>query len=150
MRDEIKELDLEICNHENYRKIFYDKFKDIDNEFMSSFGIALDNMTPSERTNKIDILPPIPLFLDDTDGTFNLQVSEEVNEDIDNLALLLNTSAGNITRIMYYLSLPEHLYCEFPYLLDHYRVIEMVLNMYLETINPEKRFNYYEYIKNLV
>jgi hypothetical protein len=148
-RTEVKQLYLEIKENPALAKLFYTNLYNNIN-LLNELFYDLRDMKPRERENFIRIWPPVPIFLCNTGNKVSfLKVEERQFDIVYGLSDILNTDAANIARILFYISLPENLYSEFPYLTMHYKFIEDTINYYLEQIKSDKRLQLYDRIKIL-
>ncbi len=148
-RTEVKQLYLDIKENHVLAKLFYTNLQRNIN-LLNELFYDLKNMKPSDRENFTRIWPPIPIFLCNTGNKVSfLKVEERQFDIVYGVSDVLNTDAANIARILFYISLPENLYSEFPYLTMHYKFIEDTINYYLEQINSNKRLQLYDTIKVL-
>ncbi len=148
VRRDVEEIFAEIMNDNFLMKDFYNQFGE-NLKIMSVLFAHIDGMTPAERIMRLSTLPPIPTFLCDAKCLY-LKINKNQFNDINKLARTLNTEMSNLTRILFFVSIPQHLYSEFPYLLDHYRFAEQIINFYLEKTECEKRLQLYDTLKNLI
>lgn len=148
VRRDVEEIFAEIMNDDYFMKYFYNRFeKNV--KLINDLFTHVNDMTPAERIMRLSTLPPIPTFLCDTKSIF-LKINKNQFNVINKLARTLNTEMSNLTRILFFVSIPQHLYSEFPYLLDHYRFAEQIINFYLEKTDSEKRLQLYDTLKNLI
>lgn len=145
---EVKEIHFEVMNNKVLLKTFYGTFEKNVIKVESLFH-HLNDMTPGERRIIIATLPPIPTFLHGS-SMVTLKVKEEQYNSIGAMSKLLNSTLSTIMLIIYYISIPPNLYKEFPYLVHHYKFIEMYLNCYLRKTNGDERIREYDVIKNFV
>lgn len=146
---EIKEIHFEIMNNRALIKNFYGNFEKnvakIDYLFQH-----LNDITPGERLIMISTLPPIPSFLHGSRHMITLKVIEDQYNSIGAVANVLNTTLSNMLLVTYFISLPTNLYCEFPYLIEHYKFIEEYLNYYIEKTNGSMKLREYDTIKSYI
>jgi hypothetical protein len=148
VRKDVEEIFAEIINDNNFMKYFYTKFEE-NVKLINDLFTHVNDMTPAERIMRLSTLPPVPTFLCDAKCIY-LKINRKQFNVINKLARTLNTEMSNLTRILFYLSIPQHLYAEFPYLLDHYRFEEEVINFYLQKTDSKKRLQLYNSIMNLI
>lgn len=149
VRREVEEIYSEIMNNDLLIKHFYGELeKNI--TLMNGLFAHINDMTPAERMMRLATLPPIPAFLCNAKNRIFLKISKDQFNVIGKLARTLNTEMSNLTRILFFVSLPRILYQEFPYLLDHYRFVEQIINFYLEKTDSKNRLQLYDTLKNLI
>lgn len=149
VRRDLEEIYTEIMNDDYFIKYFYGEMKKNTTLIYDLFA-HIDDMTPGERLIRLASLPPIPEFLCDSKHIIYLKLNEEQFNLINKLARTLDTQMSNLTRILFFISMPRKLYQEFPYLLDHYRFTEEILNFYLQKTDSEERLQYYDTIKEYI
>jgi hypothetical protein len=142
VKRDLEEIYSEIMSNEFYLKYFYGKFEE-NLTLMRQLFAHIDEMRPAERVKRLSILPPIPKFLSDTKKVF-LKINKTQFNLISKLARTLNTEMSNIVRILFFMSIPIYLYREFPYMLEHYRFTEQIINYYLEKTDGKERLRYYD------
>jgi hypothetical protein len=148
VRRDVEEIYSEIMNDKYLIKTFYGELeKNI--KLMNELFEHITQMTPSQRIMRLGTLPPIPTFLCDNKSIF-LKISKNQFNEIGKLARRLNTQMSNLARILFFMSIPRHLYAEFPYLMDHYQFAEQMINFYIEKTDGEKRLQLYDVLKNLI
>lgn len=146
---EVKEIHFEIMNNRYLTKNFYGNFeKNV--EKIDFLFQHLNDITPGERLIMVSILPPIPSFLHGSRHMITLKVIEDQYNSIGAVANVLNTTLANVLLIVYYISLPTNLYSEFPYLVEHYKFIEMYLNYYIEKTSGIAKLKEYDTIKSYI
>ncbi len=145
---EVKELHFEIMNNVLLLRTFYGTFEKNVRKIEGLFH-HLHDMTPGERRIVIATLPPIPAFLHGHQMV-TLKIKEEQYNSIGAVSKLLNSTLSTMMLIIYYISISPNLYKEFPYLVHHYKFIEMYLNCYIHETGGPERINEYEIIKNFI
>lgn len=149
VRRDIEEIFAEIMGDDYLMKQFYNQFgKNI--TLMNELFSHVYEMTAGERMIRLSVLPPIPNFLCDSKNKNFLKIHKDHFETIHKLTRIFNTEMANMTRILFYMSIPRHLYSEFPYLGDHYKFTEQIINFYLEKTDSENRLQLYDKIKNFI
>lgn len=148
VRRDVEEIYAEIMNDKLLIKYFYEEFgKNV--KLMNELFEHINDMTPAERMMRLSTLPPIPTFLGGTIHIY-LKINKNQFNLINKLARTLNTEMANLTRILFFVSIPQHLYFEFPYLMDHYKFTEQIIDFYLEKTDSEERLQLYDILKNLI
>jgi hypothetical protein len=147
VRREVGEIYAEIMKDDSLIKYFYRRFEE-NTKQMNELFAHIDDMTPKERMMKLSTLPPIPTFLCDTKCIF-LKINKNQFNIIGKLSRILNTEMSNLTRILFYVSIPQYLYSQFPYLMDHYRFTELIINFYIEKTNGERSLRYMKILTNI-
>ena len=145
---EVKEIHFEIMNNVTLLRTFYGSFEKNVRKVEALFH-HLNDMTPGERRIVIATLPPIPSFLHGPQMV-TLKVKEEQYNSIGAVSKLLNSTLSTIMLVICFISIPPNLYKEFPYLVHHYKFIEMYLNCYLHETNGLEKINQYDLIKNFI
>ncbi len=148
VRQEIIEIHTEIMNSKTLTAQFYSEFDKSIDQLINLFDHFKD-MTAGERMMRTATFPPIPKFVHGVNPLY-LKVGMTQFDEINAITKLLHSDAANIAQILYYISIPPILYAEFPYLVDHFRIVEFVINIYLEKTDSAKRLQIYDIIRNYV